>query len=136
MGVAIANSRLYDRHEGRDRLAALGSMAAGLAHEVKNPLGAIRGAAQLLEEVAGGAKDPDPTMAEFLGIIPEETGRLNRVVGARLRLAPHAGKPGAARHQRRREAHAPDPGSQKIDDVDIRLDLTEKIPRRHRSGRS
>ena len=57
MGVAIANSRIYDRMKERDRLAALGSMAAGLAHEVKNPLGAIKGAAQLLEEVDDGAPD-------------------------------------------------------------------------------
>ena len=34
----------------RDRLAAIGQMAARLAHEVKNPLGAIKGAAQLLAE--------------------------------------------------------------------------------------
>src|SRR4029079_5707166 len=58
MGVAIANSRIYARMKERDRLAALGSMAAGLAHEVKNPLGAIKGAAQLLEELGvGGAAE-------------------------------------------------------------------------------
>ena len=58
IGVVVANSRLYSCMKERDRLAALGSMAAGLAHEVKNPLGAIKGAAQLLEEVgAMGADD-------------------------------------------------------------------------------
>jgi two-component system sensor histidine kinase HydH len=94
MGVAIANSRIYDRMKERDRLAALGSMAAGLAHEVKNPLGAIKGAAQLLEEVTEGGPDTDPTVREFLGIILEETDRLNRVVGSFLDYArPHAGNP-------------------------------------------
>jgi len=48
IGVVIDNSRQYRRMQERDRLAALGQMAAGLAHEVKNPLGAIKGAAQLL----------------------------------------------------------------------------------------
>ena len=94
MGVAIANSRIYARMKERDRLAALGSMAAGLAHEVKNPLGAIKGAAQLLEELGVGADDEDPQTKEFLGIILEETDRLNRVVGSFLDYArPHAGNP-------------------------------------------
>jgi two-component system sensor histidine kinase HydH len=91
--VVVANSRVYSRMKERDRLAALGSMAAGLAHEVKNPLGAIKGAAQLLEEVGGGAQD-DPTATEFVGIILEEVNRLDRVVGSFLDYArPHAGNP-------------------------------------------
>jgi signal transduction histidine kinase len=93
IGVVVANSRLYSRMKERDRLAALGSMAAGLAHEVKNPLGAIKGAAQLLEEVGqGGAFDP--SSKEFVGIILEEVNRLDRVVGSFLDYArPHAGNP-------------------------------------------
>jgi len=131
MGVAIANSRLYDRMKERDRLAALGSMAAGLAHEVKNPLGAIKGAAQLLEEVTEGAPDADPTVKEFLGIILEETDRLNRVVGSFLDYArPHAGNPvpldinGAVRRSVQILS------SQKSDEhVDLRLELAESLPR-------
>jgi signal transduction histidine kinase len=93
IGVVVANSRIYSRMKERDRLAALGSMAAGLAHEVKNPLGAIKGAAQLLEEV--GASDGDePVAREFVGIILEEVNRLDRVVGSFLDYArPHAGNP-------------------------------------------
>lgn len=82
LGVALANSRVYARMKERDRLAALGAMSAGLAHEVKNPLGAIKGAAQLLEEAA-----LDTSAREFLGIILEETDRLNRVVGSFLDYA-------------------------------------------------
>ena len=60
MGVVVENSRQYRRLQERDRLAALGQMAAGLAHEVKNPLGAIKGAAQLLSEPEGEAPlDPN-----------------------------------------------------------------------------
>ncbi len=93
IGVVLANSRVYSRMKERDRLAALGSMAAGLAHEVKNPLGAIKGAAQLLEEV-GPASTDDPAAREFVGIILEEVDRLNRVVGSFLDYArPHAGNP-------------------------------------------
>jgi signal transduction histidine kinase len=93
IAVVVANSRLYSRMKERDRLAALGSMAAGLAHEVKNPLGAIKGAAQLLEEVGPSAPD-EPAAREFVGIILEEVNRLDRVVGSFLDYArPNAGNP-------------------------------------------
>ncbi|HEY2511543.1 MAG TPA: histidine kinase dimerization/phospho-acceptor domain-containing protein, partial [Polyangiaceae bacterium] len=109
IGVAIANSRVYTRMKERDRLAALGAMAAGLAHEVKNPLGAIKGAAQLLEElamsppsvtlgstpprgVASSQPPPDGGAQEFIGIILDEVNRLDRVVRSFLDYArPHAG---------------------------------------------
>ncbi len=92
LGVVVANSRLYVRMKERDRLAALGAMAAGLAHEVKNPLGAIKGSAQLLEELA--SPDGSADAREFIGIILEEVNRLDRVVGSFLDYArPHAGNP-------------------------------------------
>jgi len=95
MAVVIENSQQYRRMQERDRLAALGQMAAGLAHEVKNPLGAIKGAAQLLNEPDGGQL-ADPQAREFLGIIVEEVDRLDRVVGSVLDYArPSKGNPGA-----------------------------------------
>jgi two-component system sensor histidine kinase HydH len=88
MGVVVENSRLYALMKERDRLALLGQMAAGLAHEIRNPLGAIKGAAQLLAEPSpDGRVDDDPTSREFLGIILEEVERLDRVVGSVLDLA-------------------------------------------------
>jgi signal transduction histidine kinase len=131
MGVAIANSRIYARMKDRDRLAALGSMAAGLAHEVKNPLGAIKGAAQLLEELGvGGAKEPDPTVKEFLGIILEETDRLNRVVGSFLDYArPHAGNPVPVDVNAAVRRTVQILSSQQEDGLDVRLELSEPLPR-------
>jgi signal transduction histidine kinase len=130
MGVAIANSRIYARMKERDRLAALGSMAAGLAHEVKNPLGAIKGAAQLLEELGVGTAEADPQTKEFLGIILEETDRLNRVVGSFLDYArPHAGNPvpvdvnGAVRRTVQILS------SQQGEGVEVKLELADALPR-------
>lgn len=60
-------------------------MAAGLAHEIRNPLGAIKGAAQLLQDAAGGGVDH--SAREFLDIIVEEVDRLDGVVGSVLDLA-------------------------------------------------
>jgi signal transduction histidine kinase len=66
----------------RDRLAALGEMSAGLAHEIRNPLGAIKASAQYL------AEEPDPRAAgEFIDIIVEEVDRLDRVVSSFLDYA-------------------------------------------------
>ncbi|NMB75738.1 MAG: histidine kinase [Myxococcales bacterium] len=73
--VVIENSRVLARVRERDRLAVLGQMAAGLAHEIRNPLGAIKGAAQYLDPAAVG-----DDASEFLKIIIEETDRLNQVV--------------------------------------------------------
>lgn len=93
IGVVVENSHQYRRMQEKDRLAALGQMAAGLAHEVKNPLGAIKGAAQLLSEPDHAGVDP--SAAEFLAIILEEVERLDRVVGSVLDYArPSKGNPG------------------------------------------
>ncbi|MFC3284093.1 nitrogen regulation protein NR(II) [Litchfieldella rifensis] len=54
-------------------------LSRGLAHEVKNPLGGIRGAAQLLERDL-----PDPQLVEFTRIIVEEVDRLRDLVDRML----------------------------------------------------
>jgi signal transduction histidine kinase len=85
--IALENSLIYDKLRERDRLAALGEMSAGLAHEIRNPLGAIRGAAQLLP----GEENPE----EFAKIIVEEVDRLDVVVTQFL----HFAKPYASRRE-------------------------------------
>jgi len=127
IGVAIANSRIYSQMKERDRLAALGAMAAGLAHEVKNPLGAIKGAAQLLEE--DGAKD-GATPAEWVGIILEEVNRLDRVVGSFLAYArPHAGNPVPLDVNAAVRRTVQILSSQAPSDLDVRLELADDLPR-------
>jgi signal transduction histidine kinase len=86
--TAIENTRLYQRMKERDKLAAMGEMAAGLAHEIRNPLGAIKASAQYLRETLAGDVGSD----EFLHIIVDEVDRLNRVVSSFLDYAnPAAG---------------------------------------------
>lgn len=50
-------------------------LVRGLAHEIKNPLGGLRGAAQLLEKML-----PDPTLTEYTQIIIEQADRLRALV--------------------------------------------------------
>jgi two-component system sensor histidine kinase ChvG len=59
-------------------------MAANLSHELKTPLAAIRGAAELLEE---GAMDDPGARAKFLGNIRSEVARLARLVDDLLKLS-------------------------------------------------
>lgn len=75
--ITVQNSAVYEARKERERLAALGEMAAGLAHEIRNPLGAMKGAAQVLRPSADAM---DEQTREFLDIILEEVERLNRVV--------------------------------------------------------
>lgn len=59
-----------------DRLSMLGAMAAGLAHEIKNPLGGIRGAAQLLAHELG----PQKQLTEYTDVMIREVERVNTII--------------------------------------------------------
>jgi signal transduction histidine kinase len=83
VAVTVENSQLYEQLKERDRLAALGEMAAGLAHEIRNPLGSIKASAQYLSETSDKAEGGN----EFLDIIVDEVDRLNRVVSSFLDYA-------------------------------------------------
>lgn len=66
---------LQDEVRVKERLAALGEMSAGIAHEIRNPLGAIEGFTELLER-----RVTDPAAKEWVREILLEVKNLNRIV--------------------------------------------------------
>jgi two-component system nitrogen regulation sensor histidine kinase GlnL len=66
-----------------DRLAMVGTLAAGLAHEIKNPLGGIKGAAQLLRRET----HQNPSLAEYTDIMIREVDRVNLLLEQLLDLS-------------------------------------------------
>ena len=140
VGVVVTNSRIYARMKERDRLAALGSMAAGLAHEVKEiRSGPSRGAAQLLEEVGASTSTTRRSARVAVGIIIEEV-KPPRPGGRKLpRLRASArGQPHARRHERRGSPHGADPlGAEARRRRDRRASRAERADPAHanRSGK-
>lgn len=69
--------RLERELRRRDRMAAVGRMAAGIAHEIRNPLASMAGSVRLLARSA--AQDPD--QQRLAAVVERESERLNRIVG-------------------------------------------------------
>ncbi len=81
-----ANRELKDSFEQikrADRLSAIGQLSAGLAHEIRNPLASIEGAAGILKK--GSIREEE--RVEFLAIIEKECRRLNRLLTSLLDFA-------------------------------------------------
>lgn len=80
----IAERRTLERRLlDAERLSGLGQMAAQIAHELRNPLNAIGGAAQYLRRRMEG----DAEVAEYASLIGDEVQRVNRFVAELLQVA-------------------------------------------------
>jgi two-component system nitrogen regulation sensor histidine kinase GlnL len=99
VGVALVlreASHIRDLEEAikkSERLAYLGTMAASVAHEVRNPLGGIKGASQLMRDEIRGMPQEDSLM-EYLGVIIKQVDRLTGILDSLKGLS----KPTAPRH--------------------------------------
>lgn len=83
-------SRLEEHMRRSERLAAMSVMAAGLAHEVNNPLAIIGNRLECMEAELGDLGHP--TLGRDLGVLREHTTRLARLTGDLLRFARDPGE--------------------------------------------
>jgi two-component system sensor histidine kinase HydH len=75
--------RLQDEVRRKEKLAAIGGLAAGVAHELRNPLSSIKGIASYFKNKF----DEDSSDKEMAGVMIHEVDRLNRVISELLEFA-------------------------------------------------
>lgn len=78
----VATRSLTETGERGSRVGELAAVAAGLAHEIKNPLGGIKGAAQLLADTLAS----DPEGLRFTALITREVDRVSALLEQLLEL--------------------------------------------------
>jgi PAS domain S-box-containing protein len=79
-----SEDRLFEEEQRRrERLASIGELSAGVAHEIRNPLTGIANCAQVLRD----RLTPEDPRLRFVRIILDETSRLNRIVDSLLSFA-------------------------------------------------
>ncbi|PYQ10461.1 MAG: hypothetical protein DMH00_11175 [Acidobacteria bacterium] len=80
--VAIENARMVEERVQNERWSTIGRMAASIVHDIRSPLAALRGTAELLRN-----RLPDPAHKEKLSVIIEEVDRLSRLSGEMLEFS-------------------------------------------------
>ncbi len=91
--INIANERLTEMHqtelEHADRLATVGEMAAGMAHEIKNPVAGVLGALQVFQGEAGVTADRKEILAEMMNQLERVTHAVNDLLQYARPTPPH-----------------------------------------------
>ena len=74
--------KVQDQVVRSEKLAAIGQMSGGVAHDLRNPLGAIKNAAFMLNKrlVGDGATEANPRLAHYLETIDQQIARSNRII--------------------------------------------------------
>jgi two-component system sensor histidine kinase PilS (NtrC family) len=108
---------IQDELRMKDRMAAVGELAAGLAHEIGNPLAAISGSVQMLS----GATPGDASQRRLIDILLKESHRLDRTIKGFLRFA----------RPRERTSVAFDIGRLLSENMEL-LGNSEEVSERHR----
>ena len=105
----------------RDRLASLGELSAGVAHEIRNPLTGISTSAQILRRrlESGDAR------GQFVDLILEESARLERIVEGLLQFA----RPAAPRLERQNVVPALDKALTLVHELAVRQDVLLHVER-------
>ncbi len=83
--LAEANAQLrstFQRLRLLDRLSALGALSAGIAHEIRNPLGGVSGAVEILDSMTTAEDERH----EFVEIVKKEIARISTIVSRQLDL--------------------------------------------------
>lgn len=85
--LRASRTELEEAHERllrREKLAVMGQLCGGVAHELRNPLGAVKNAAFYLRMVL---ERPEPEVQEIIGIIEKEVHTCERIIGGLLDFA-------------------------------------------------
>tara|TARA_Y100000768_G_scaffold388994_1_gene389851 strand:- start:7818 stop:9146 length:1329 start_codon:yes stop_codon:yes gene_type:complete len=69
------------------RLASLGEMAAGISHEINNPLSLLRGRVDILEEIVSKKNYNEDDLADFVASAKKSTDRINKIIQSMKNLS-------------------------------------------------
>jgi len=110
-----------------ERLAAVGEMAARMAHEIRNPLASISGSVQILRSASDHPRD-DPEQGRLMDIVVREVDRLNALISDFLRYSrPAPTKPEPVHLARLIEEVCEMNGARATEDVEISLSLDPEV---------